>query len=227
MDGTKAYACTEDCKGTGGIIFANSNIEARKSASSIWGDGELRGWRVHRQPGLDKFNKTGVPAWLLVADGWRFECSGCGMTIEEERLEDEGLNVTHVVGKENGRVFCCHSCRIDFMSLNAAAEAHGEAFLEMMRDLLRNRFSGEDLFFGEHRQHVYVRRYNSPLVVEQAWVSFSYPEMKYGPATLKYEKNGEYNRDSINCGRWFYSVPAGDIERYEKWAARFPRKGYL
>lgn len=227
MSALKAYACTEDCEGTGGIIFANSNIAARKDAASIWGDGELAGWRVHRAPGLDKYQDTGVPTWILIADGWYFECNGCGMRMSEDTLYDEGLKVEGVVGKENGQSFCSHQCRMTYKARKAAVDAYGQAFLDMMKDLLRDRFHDADLCFGDHRQHVYVTMWDHPLTVAQAIVSFSYPGMKYGPAHLRYEKNGECNRDEISCGRWFYSVPNGDIEAYEKWAANYPRKGYI
>ena len=225
--GLKAYACTEDCEGTGGIIFAQTNLEARKSASNIWGDGELAGWNVHRAPGLDKYHAKGVPTWVLIADGWNFECNGCGMRMDETSLEDEGLSVEGVVGKENGWSFCSHQCRTEYKSRRAAADAFGEAFLDMMKDRLRDRFHGQDLCFGDHQHHVYVPMWNEPLAVDQAWVSFSYPGAKYGAAHLKYEKNGERNEDQISCGRWFYSVPNGDVPAYEEWAAKFPRKGYI
>lgn len=224
---TKAYTCTESCEGTGGIVFAKSNIEARKSAASIWGDGDLAGWRIYRSPGLDKYRNSDVPTQVLIEDGWFFECHGCGMKMDETSLADELLPVSGVVGKQNGRSFCSHQCRMDHSARTAAAKAYGEAFLDMMKEGLAKRFAGAELSFGEHRHHVYVHSWDSPLVVQQARVGFSYPGAKLGSAHLCYDKNGPNNYDEVSCGRWYYSVPFGDVKTYEAWAADFPRLGYI
>lgn len=215
-----AYSVLESCEWTGGIVFAKSNIEARRVGASLWGDGEIRGMIVNRRRDLDKYEARGVPASVLVEEGWHFECSGCGVRIDDYNLEENGLSPRHVVGVEGGRVYCSHACRMGAKADEAAAEALGEAFLEMLRDMVRVRFPNADHCFGEHKTHAYVPRWSSPSVVEQAVVSFSFPGMTFGPASLEYRR--ATNADGshvIGPVRPDYYCSNGDREAFEKFAS--------
>lgn len=211
-----AYSAMETDEFTGGIVFAKSNIAARKIGANLWNHDELGGMQVSRRKDLDKYEATGVPAWLLVSQGWHFECHGCGVRIDDASFYDEGLPVTGVVGYESGSVYCCHACRMTDQAREAACEAFGAAFIEMLKDVVRNRFPDIEHAFGEHRQHVYVPRYYDPLVVVEVSVHFSFPGMKIGPASLRYRHASLINGPMIGPVRPEFFCCNGDREAFEE-----------
>lgn len=215
----KAFSVLETDENTGGIVFAKSAVEARRIGANLYNHDDFSGLSVHRVPRLDKFEQTGVPAWLLVADGWRFECFGCGMSVNEDDLADLGMKVEDVVGRESGRIFCCHTCRRDSMARDAAIDGFGRAFLDMMQDIVRRRFPVDGISFGEHRHHVYVPKWYSPLVVVQAHVGFSFPGMKIGPASLHYRHEGPGGTSLIGPAPLEFHCCNGDRETFEAFAA--------
>ena len=85
----KAFAVTEECDNNGSIMFAATNIEARRRGADRYNDGELRGISCRRAPWADRFAESGkVPAKVMIAHGWHFDCCGCGATIDEEWIRD-------------------------------------------------------------------------------------------------------------------------------------------
>lgn len=219
----KAFSVLETDEHTGGIVFAKSNIEARRVGAARYGGGEISGWRVERMKGLDKFAETGVPASLLVWDGWHFECWGCGMRICDDTLTDSGRSPDDVVGKESGRVFCCHACRIQSLAETAAREAFGAAFLDMMEDRISKRFPGADISFDGGGRHVYIPRDDPPYVIAEAHVAFKFPGMKIGPARLEYRHEGRFGARLIGPVRLEFRCCAGDVEAFEAFAVAYPK----
>lgn len=210
-----AYSYFETDEYTGGIIFAKSNIEARKAGANLLNMDGIGGLEVRRRKDLDRYEASGVPAWLLVAEGWRFECHGCGMQINESNMDDEGMPVTGVVGVESGQIYCCHACRMQHKAEAAAKKAFGEAFLDMLRDMVRSRFPDFDHNFGQYRAHVYVSRWNHEVAVQRAEVRFSFPGMKIGPASLSYNHEGKYGSTLIGPVRPEFYCCNGDRETFE------------
>lgn len=216
-----AYSYLETDEYTGGIIFAKSNVEARRLGANLLNMDDIGGLEVRRRKDLDKYEATGVPAWLLVSEGWHFGCHGCGMRIDDCSMEDASLPITGIVGTESGAIYCCHTCRMEARAEHAAQEAFGEAFLDMLKDLVRKRFPGIDHCFGEHRQYVYVPRWSRPMVVLQARVSFNFPGTKIGPATLEYHHCGNaHGSPIIGPVRPEFYCCKGDREAFEAFAAK-------
>lgn len=214
-----AYSYMETDEWTGGIVFAKSNIEARRIGANLLNMDEIGGMQVNRRKDLDRFEATGVPASLLVSQGWRFECHGCGLRLDDYSLEDARLPVSGVVGVESGRIYCCHTCRMEARADDAAREAFGAAFLDMLKDVVRARFPGIEHHFGEHRQHVFVPHRMRPLVVVQARVSFAFPGMKIGPATMEYHHCGQHGSHLIGPVRPVFYCCNGDREAFEAFVA--------
>lgn len=215
-----AYSYLETDEFTGGIVFANSNIEARRIGSNLLDRDEIGGMAVNRRKDLDKYEQTGVPAWLLISQGWHFECFGCGMRIDDCGLEDAHLPVTGVVGKESGNVYCCHTCRMESLARDAAIKAYGEAFLEMLRDMVRDKFPGIEHAFGEHKAHVYIPRHQGGFSVAEAEVRFNFPGMKIGPAALSYRWSTYANIGPVRPEFWCCN---GDRQAFEAFAAEAKR----
>lgn len=210
-----AYSCLELDEWTGGIVFAKTKRDALRIGADAFNHGDCENMEITRRKDLDRYEGVGVPAWLLVDEGWRFECWGCGMQINDSELEGNGLPITGVVGKESGRIYCCHACRMESMADDAARRAFGEAFTEMLRDMVRDRFPGIEHNFGERPHHVYVGG-GTPITVKEASVYFDFPGMKIGQASLTYRHAGLHGREIIGPVRPEYYCCSGDREAFER-----------
>jgi len=217
-----AYTYNETDEWSGGVVFARSNIEARRMGANLLNMDEIAGLTVQRRPDLDQYADTGVPARVLVEEGWWFECHGCGLRINDYRMEDAGLPVSGIVGYEQGRVYCSHACRMESRAEDAARDAFGKAFLDMLQDMVRARFPGAEIHFGDGRHHASVPRY-WPLVAQQAVVEFEWPGQKIGRASLEYHHATDYGATLIGPVRPEFRCCNGDREAFEAFAAEYPK----
>lgn len=84
----KAYSCMETEEYIGAVIFAKSNLEARKIAANEFNDGHLGGLTVKRAPWADEFGARHlIPISVMVDHGWHFECTWSGITIDSNLYE--------------------------------------------------------------------------------------------------------------------------------------------
>src|SRR5215217_3784535 len=125
MTELKAYSCMEVNSGewTGAIIFAKSNIDARKQAANEFNDGELGGLQVTRAPWADKYgSRNKIPISDMVDHDWHFECAWSGVTINSDTFHDgvelynhetkeyywdEDTKGKEPVGYQEGLAFAC------------------------------------------------------------------------------------------------------------------------
>src|SRR4051812_28465441 len=106
-----AYAVTETYENTGRIVFADRPIDARKIGAGEFNDGQLGGLSVRRAPWADRFGTArALPARVCIDEGWHFECSGCGATIDSDWLYERHLPLSGVIGSSIGNVYCCRRC---------------------------------------------------------------------------------------------------------------------
>jgi len=219
-----AYTYNETDEWSGGVVFARSNIEARRLGANLLNMDEIAGLSVQRRPDLDEYVDTGVPARVLVEEGWWFECHGCWLRLDDCGMEDAGLPVSGIVGYEQGRVYCSHACRMESQAEDAARDAFGKAFLDMLQDVVRRRFPGAEIQFEGGRHHAYVPRY-WPLVAQQARVEFDWPGQKIGRASLEYYHADAQGRTLIGPVRPEFRCCIGDREAFEAFAAAYPKEG--
>lgn len=223
MDGEnirKAWSALKTDECTGGIVFAPNRRKAMKIASAVFNNGEVNGLEVSRRKDLDRFSKTGVPAYHLINEGWRFECHGCGLQMTADMHEDHGLPVSGVVGIESADVCCSHACRMEALADKAARKAFGESFLDMLRDTIRKRLPGEDITFAKDEGYAYVPPGMIPLVVAYAEVRFTFPGMKFDPATLIYRHEERHGSTLIGPVRPEFFCSQGDIESFQAFLDR-------
>jgi hypothetical protein len=211
-----AYVALDTDEFNGGVVFAKNIRDARRIGANVYSSGEQEYIQVTRRKDLDQYEAEGVPARVLAEEGWWFECHGCGMRIDDCSMEDAGLPISGIVGKDGGAIYCCHTCRRDHLTRDAAVKAFGSAFLDMLADMVTARFG--DAVIAD-RRHVYVPRYE-PLVVMGAEVSFSFPGQKIGPATLSYRHEGKYCAKIIGPVMPEVMCCAGDKDAFEAWAKR-------
>jgi len=115
----KAYTAIEECSGeySGTVVFANSNVEARRMAADEINDGEFGGLRVMRQPELDSYYKKPIPLEIMIDLGWWTGCSNCGIEIKEDLYYDdyhddyEYYKNERPCGSFNGAGFCSAGCQ--------------------------------------------------------------------------------------------------------------------
>lgn len=215
MTALKAFTVSEDQEGRGGVIFAKTAIEARRLGASEWNDGELGGMHVHRSPGLDKFSPGPVPAWVLIADGWWWECSGCYERIDLDYLDEAGLDVTGVRGTTWSMVFCCATCEAEYRDDERAKEAAGQAVISVLIEILHRRFHGQ-VTVGKSHHYTTIER--GLLTTQEARVEFTFPGQKIGPAMIRLHRDDYRPCDTLLPPSLYLTCCAGDKEAFEKFA---------
>jgi len=197
----KAYIVTEDEEGTGGVIFTETDIDARRRGADEYNGGELGGMHVRRAKDLDKYCGVGVPARVMVEDyGWRFECSECGEYIDE-------YTSTDIIGNEGSFVYCSIECAVNDHAEKYERKLYDDIMREQFEDRLKKKYSDIEIT----RAHVYSIGRGRSRVIEQMIIYFKFPGQVIGDATLRYDqgKNGPSKADLWCC--------AGDKDAFESW----------
>jgi hypothetical protein len=217
MEGdVKAYICMETYECQGGVVFAETNLAARKIASYEWNDGELGGLSVRRAPDLDKYYGKGVPAWdLIVNHGWRWDgCSCCGQPLDYDNLEDAGKDPTKVFGYDGGMVFCDQSCKDEYARCKEEKDRAGKAFMSAMIDRLKKRFGDIEI----ERTHHFTTMRDGHCTTEQAIVEFDFPGRKYGYAALRYSNDNYRPCEKLMPCSINLLCSNGDVDAFDAWA---------
>lgn len=150
----KAYSCmeTESGEWTGAIIFAKSNLEARKEAANDFNNGELGGLQVKRAPWADEYGaRHKVPISEMIHHGWHFECHWSGQTINLETYEygieiynqetkeyhvDESTIRREPVGFQEGCVFACQEYADNWQLSKKIEQEFNETQLEIYKQMI-------------------------------------------------------------------------------------------
>jgi hypothetical protein len=74
----KAYQVLETGDGTGGIIYAKTNAQARREGACTFGSGDFFGVECRRASWADQYAPHGPSRSDLFEMGWWFECEECG-----------------------------------------------------------------------------------------------------------------------------------------------------
>lgn len=242
----KAFAVQETCEASGGIVFANHAIVARRRGANIYGDGDFSGVTCRRAPWADRFAERGsVPASAAVWAGWWFECSGCGRKIDEdmpclwegevdsdEKLRGQQLlyarwSPDHVIGDMEAMVFCRESCKVAHDAHETERKRRQERAIEAFKRIIHKRFpdavipasSRTDVSFWNRPHHAYATKQKGRWRVEQIRVAFEFPGMQIAPASLDYNPK---SYETHERRRPAFHCCNGDKEAFEAWAASHP-----
>lgn len=79
-----AYSVTETTEGTGGIVYAKTNAQARREGSQQHGDGDFYGWEARRAPEFDGMDPHGPSREELFDHGWWFDCEECNRRAQHD-----------------------------------------------------------------------------------------------------------------------------------------------
>ena len=229
MSALRAFAVQEKDERTGGIFFAEHDIVAKKRGANEFADGDISGVTCERVPWADDYAGRPVPAKLMIAHGWHFECSGCGMRIDEDELLDRRMSIDGVIGTQWSVVYCSAKCCRRDLSIKRRRGAEQLRAIDAFKAIVRMRFPDVE-FTDEHensywRHHAYVtyRHGEKGWLWEQVAVSFLFPGMKIGPATLRLPDRPwrGYGQDHQFSGplQPYYTCCNGDRETFEAYAA--------
>lgn len=222
MSALRAFAVTENDENTGAIYFAKHDIVAKRWGANEYGDGELSYVSCRRAPWADEYASKPLPAWLMIANGWHFECHGCGMRLDEDELRERHLPVEGVLGSQHSLVFCSARCRRKDFSRERRRKAEAQRAIEALKAIVRNRFP-QVSFTDEHdnpnwQHHAYVTYHHRQRgwFWEQVSVSFTFPGMQIAPATLRLQRRWSHTIGPVMPE---YSCCNGDLEAFQAYAA--------
>lgn len=209
----KAFIVQEDNEGSGGVLFAEHAIIARRNGANEYNDGELRGMTVKRAAHLDKYSPGPVP-WVEMFDmGWWIECSDCGTRIcEDHDEEDEGsengrrFNIV----EHKGHVFCRPACCENWKAEKVEIERIKRYVIARLQERIIRAMPGALILDSDRVEgnHVYVPHGQWPLYPKEASVHFTFPGQRHGTVKFKFNAPGETPR----C--W---VPRGDLNAFLRW----------
>lgn len=240
MTDLKAYACMEPYENTGAVIFAKSNIEARRWGADEFHDGELAGMIVNRAPWADKYgSRNKVPISVMVDNGWHFECCWSGVTIDSEIYEygveiwnpqtneyeyDETLKGKEPVGFQESIYFACQEYADKWYEYKRLEKEFHEQELKYYRGIVLKNFPDAILMNGEgYMRRESIGSYDMKSgdfighglrYVNGLHIPFGFPGMKHW-AALEY-RQPEYGKIGPTCPDFICAN--GDLEEFKKWS---------
>lgn len=223
MGDLKAFAVLEDCENTGGIVFAQHAVVARRIGAGQYNGGEFDGLSCRRAPWADEFAGKPIPIKVMISHGWHFECCGCGATIDEDWLCDEGLPLAGVIGTQHSKVYCCEICECRDKLQQAIRRDHERRAIEALQAFVLKRFPSVKFRDAENwKPHAYASEEQGVWQVRQVVVSFDFPGAKIGAATCRIERG-----QAARIGPLWpeYSCCFGDKEAFEAWVASPESRG--
>ena len=214
-----AFAVQEDTEGSGGVVFAKTNAQARRFGACEFGDGDFHSVSARRAQWADKFAEQGwVPVAAYLDAGWYWYCSGCEKRIAdgEEFGGEPDWTVDDVIEPRRGYAYHNQACYDAAMAYEAERTRRQQRAIERFKAIVQRRFPGvvfsQTKPGGLNPQHAFASRGLKGWYTSQVIVSFEFPGMTIAPATLRYERSsGKHNKPA-------YYVCGGDRDAFEAWA---------
>lgn len=146
----------------GCITFATSNVVARREGANELGVEFEEIVSCCRAPWADAYAgvKGGVPALVMIENGWWFECCHCRYRIDSD-LYNYKTDMPLEPVEENGFIYCTPACLDAEKQDKAAREAREAAVTKVVKE----KFPGTEVkWFGDSHP---------------AKVSFTFPDGQY------------------------------------------------
>lgn len=209
----KAYAVTEEDENTGGIIYAEHNIVARRLGANEYADGEIAYVSCRRAPWADEYYGIGLPISVMVDNGWHFECHGCGQRIDSDMLYDQDRRSEDIVGTQDSLVFCDAVCEA-YHNLNRAKCKKLETrWVRRFIKIVKRYFPDAE---PEYR-HAYASRNNDGrYTISHVSVQFDFPGREYAMAELAWRKKSSWEKE---YPKPHFTCSSDDKEAFKLWAA--------
>lgn len=208
MGKMKAYAVTEEDENTGGIIYAEHNIVARRLGANEYGDGDISYVSCRRAPWADEYYGTGLPISVMVDNGWHFECCGCGQRIDYDSTEYS----EDIIGTQHSLVFCDSVCEAYYNLDRAKCKKLETRWVRRFIKIVKRYFPDAQ---PEYRHAYASRDKDGRYTIRQVSVQFDFPGRKHGMAELSWREKSswekEYPKPHFTCSN-------GDKDAFEAWA---------
>jgi hypothetical protein len=198
---------------TSEIVFAKSNVEARRIHTNSQGS-DFADANITRKKEFDQYAPGPVPPKALLYDGWWFDCTGCGRTLNlsDDDMWVDGDDVDEL------KEMADHNARIDrelaaFDRQQALDEAAAKAAAE------KDPAAAEAARIASNRQSYYdTPQHRRAMIAEQ-----SYPQL-LDPKALRFI--GEQTFCHVACQQDHYAniakINVQHEEAEEAAAALFP-----
>lgn len=113
MDKLKAYEVREPDEGNCVIVYADTNVVARREGAGELGCEFEEVDSCLRAPWADQYAPGPVPLHASLANGWWHSCSGCGCEFDAQGIrgldEDKQPEIDPVQDSEHNN-YCSHGC---------------------------------------------------------------------------------------------------------------------
>lgn len=240
MTELKAYACLEPYENTGAVIFAKSDIEARRRSANEFHDSEIGGMSVKRAPWADKYQgRQNIPIEVMVDHGWHFECCWSGVTIDsdlyyegreiynretQEYELDKTLIGNKPVGFQEGLVFACQEYADEYHKYKAIEKEFNDEQLKYWRGIVLKNFPDailsdkKDGYMRDERITSFDMKSNwfrghGLRYVESVHIPFEFPGMKHWAALTFRQPDHR-----IGPSHPEFTCANGDVEVFTAWA---------
>lgn len=208
----KAFVVLEEMEGTGGIVFAKTNAQARRIGSETYADGDFDMVTCRRAPYADHCVSTGrVPVSLLIENGWHFECAWSGMRIDLEALDELDLWPEDVVGDQDSLVFLNGVYEAEHRLEQAKNKHFATRWTRRLRRFVLAKFPDAKVL-PSATFDVSASTCRGKTTLRHCRVAFNFPGGANGPASL------DYNRDRPSGRKLSFYCCNGDREAFETWA---------
>lgn len=204
----KAYTWQDHDKGTGGVVFAKSSVEARRKGASIYGNGDFNDGYARRAKWADAYvSLDRVPLEVMLDAGWWMTCAHCETRIPDEDGEDEDGKPKNPISA--GHLdFCCSDC-LQLWGWEKVERARAEATTtEWLKARLLEKIPGVTV--TDDKAHVYIKFDNGKPVAHQGIISFTFPGCNVGAAHYRFDKAGDDPHVTV-CN--------GDLAAWDSWRA--------
>lgn len=211
------------CEPRGCVVFAKSNIEARRRGASELDCDEICGLSCRRAEWADEFEASkSVPAEVMLANGWQLTCSGCDQIIYDggtvtRWVDDEEVEIGVAPVGTQHYAFCTPECHASETFRRAWMKRGDRRCFEVFkREVMRKlpgvtidpdkpadeRWSGHHhRYFGHHSKS---KRGRAICFV----VHFTFPGSKYG-GSYRYDLGYEDKR-----GKRQVLIANGDMDAW-------------
>jgi hypothetical protein len=206
-----AYQVTENEEQTGGIVFANSAVKARRIGANEYADGDFSYVSCRRAQWADDFYKKEIPVSLMVEEGWHFDCYACGQRIDNDNWWDKDWNTDDIIGTQYSLVYCNAICEAVYALDRAKSKYVEKRWLRRFAKIVKKRFPDAS---PQHHHAFASRDQNGIYKLLHVSVEFVFPNNKYGKATLRWDSKASYSK---TYPKPYYSVCNGDKAAFDEY----------
>jgi hypothetical protein len=191
----KAYSVTDPDPYEAGscIVFANTDIEARKRGADVLNLDEIGGLKCKREPWADQYEaENKIPATEMLAHGWALMCRGCEQLMEDggyvTRYGDDGEETEIDINPTGTQhyCFCTPECEASEREYRARCKRGERRFLAALIREAHRKFPG--IAIQESGHHCYFDHHSKSNRCRAICfvVDFTFPGSKYR-ASYRYD----------------------------------------